>query len=142
MSTMRIARSVLIMAVVGAVVSAQQVSSESVFDSRNSAGLQTHAAGSRSLFPAFPAQEDSVRLGTIPAGADTVEAFDVEFEDDKEPGITKQLVMFAIITAIVGYAVIELLQSDDAEQTSEPPGKDPPVVTSGTLISIPFPRSR
>jgi len=68
--------------------------------------------------------------------ADTVETFDVEIEEEKGPGIGKQLAVFAIITAIVGYAVITLLASDDEPaEPSKPPGKDPPPFPTGAGVS-------
>ena len=126
MKTKGVAKSVLVMIVSGALVSAQQASAESVFTPKGFDSVETCAID-RSMPANFAAPASgSSALGLRSLAADTVETFDVEIEEEKGPGIGRQLAVFAVITAIVGYAVIELMASDDepAEPT-KPGGKDP-----------------
>ncbi len=116
------------MIVSGALVSAQQASAESVFTPKGFDSIEA-CATSRSMPASFAAPSlgsGPSALGLRSFAADTVETFDVEIEEEKGPGIGRQLAVFAIITAIVGYAVIELMASDDEPaEPSKPGGKDP-----------------
>jgi hypothetical protein len=72
---------------------------------------------------------------------DTVETFDVQVDEEKGAGIGTQLAVFAVITAIVGYAVIELMKSDDGKSTdSNTSGKPTPGVAASARITIPLTR--
>jgi hypothetical protein len=130
------AKNVLVLIVIGSLVSAQQASAESVFTPKGFDSIKVRAAGL--LMPASasaPASGPS-ELSLRSFAADTVETFDVEIEEEKGPGIGKQLAVFAIITAIVGYAVIVLMASDDEPaEPSKPPGKEPPPFPSVVGIS-------
>ncbi|MCX5752534.1 MAG: hypothetical protein NTW97_02675 [Candidatus Krumholzibacteria bacterium] len=144
MKVKAIARSVLILIVIGTLVSAQQASAENVFTPKGFDSIKVRASG-----PPMPAGGPLMAAGgPAPApgsgalslrsfAADTVETFDVEIEEEKGPGVGKQLAVFAVITAIVAYAVIVLMQSDDEpEKTTKLPGKDPnPLPTSASLIA-------
>ncbi len=131
------------MIVSGALVSAQQASAESVFTPKGFDAIEACATG-RSLPADFAAPAPGSGPGALGSlrsfAADTVETFDVEIEEEKGPGIGRQLAVFVIITAIVGYAVIELMASDDEPaEPSKPPGKDIPTSVaawgvSGTII--------
>lgn len=139
MNRRKAARAILILAVVGTLVSAEQVSSESVFTSKDAAGFERFGAARLTLArTALPAGELADLTYQALAG-DTVETFDVDLEEEKGPGITKQLVIFAIVTAAVGYAVIVLLNSDDEKETT-PSGKEPPTAMRGAFICLPFSR--
>jgi hypothetical protein len=135
MKVKAIAKSVLILLVIGTLVSAQQASAESVFTPKGFDSIKTCEAvplmPASAPAPASDPGEQSFRA----FGSDTVETFDVEIEEEKGPGIGKQLAVFAIITAIVGYAVIELMNSDDEPaKPSKPPGKEIP--TSSSVMGI------
>lgn len=128
------------MIVSGALVSAQQASAESVFTPKGFDAIEACATG-RSLPADFAAPAPGSGPGALGSlrsfAADTVETFDVEIEEEKGPGIGRQLAVFAIITAIVGYAVIELMASDDEPaEPSSPGGKDPNPFSSVPGISI------
>ena len=133
------ARSVLVLIVIGTLVFAQQARAESVFSPRGFDALKT--AASATPMPAsgpLPASSSSA-LGFRSFAADTVETFDVKIEEEKGPGIGRQLAVFAIVTAVVGYAVIELMTSDDEPtKTTTRNGKDPNPfsVVAGAIAAI------
>jgi len=121
-----IARSVLILTIVGTFVSAQQASAESVFTGRRAGSIEALAAR-----PILPTEVSSPAAGVCALSfsalrADTIETFDVQVDEEKGPGIGKQLAVFAIITAIVGYAVIELMKPDNEPVKTQKPGKPIP----------------
>lgn len=127
MKTKGTARSVLVLIVIGTLVSAQQVSAESVFTPKGIDAVKVIEADrvAPSLDP--PGAPAAGAVGFRAFAADTVETFDVEVEEEKGPGVGKQLAVFAIITAVVAYAVIELLGSDDQPaEDSGTNGKEPP----------------
>jgi hypothetical protein len=121
-----IAKGILILTVIGTFVSAQQAWAESVFTPKGFDSIKVPAS-----VPLVPGSASAPASGPgamsfRSIAADTVETFDVQIEEEKGPGIGKQLAVFTIITAIVAYSVIVLLQSDDEpEKTSKLPGKDP-----------------
>jgi hypothetical protein len=136
-----IAKSVLILLVIGTLVSAQQASADSVFTPKGFDSIEARAAGP--LVPAgAPAPLSAPgALSLRSFAADTVETFDVEIEEEKGSGIGKQLAVFAIITAIVGYAVIVLMQSDDEPvEPSKPGGKEIPTSSLVAPASAAFTR--
>jgi hypothetical protein len=136
MKVKAIAKSVLVLIVIGTLVSAQQASAESVFTPKGFDSIKTCAA-----VPLTPANSPAPAPGPGALSfrafaSDTVETFDVEIEEEKGPGIGKQLAVFAIITAIVAYAVIVLMQSDDEPaEPSKPPGKEIPTSSSVAGVS-------
>jgi hypothetical protein len=135
MNIRAMARSVLVLTVVGTLVSAQQVSAESVFTPKGFDAVTAAEVG-RIMAPESPASSPLAgRAGFGAFAADTVETFAVEIEEEKGPGMGKQLVIFAIITAVVGYAVIALLGSDDepAEESTNT-GKEPPFFPTGARL--------
>lgn len=142
MDTKHVARAAFIVTLIGTLVSAQQVSSESVFNARDSVDFAGLRVKPLVLASTVSFEEGVASLEYRALRGDTVETFDVEIEEEKGPGIAKQLVIFAVITAAVGYAVIVLMKSDDTEKKSGPPGKEPPSFARGAFISVPFPRSR
>ena len=142
MDTKHVARAAFIGTLIGTLVSAQQVSSESVFNGKDSVDFAGLRVKPLILASTVSFEEGVASLEYRALRGDTVETFDVEIEEEKGPGIIKQLVIFAVITAAVGYAVIVLMKSDDTEKKSGPPGKEPPSFARGAFISVPFPRSR
>lgn len=142
MDTWHVARAALIGTLIGTLVSAQQVSSESVFNAKDSVDFTGRRVKPLVLASTVSFEAGVASLEYRALRGDTVETFDVEIEEEKGPGIIKQLVIFAVITAAVGYAVIVLMKSDETEKKREPPGKEPPSATRGALISVPFPHSR
>ncbi len=134
-----IARSVLVLLVIGTLVSAQQVSAESVFTPKGIDAVRVIEADRTAppLDPAFAPAAGAAGFGAF--AADTVETFDVEIEEEKGPGIGKQLAVFAIITAVVAYAVIVLLGSDDEpSDDSGTNGKEPPDLPGAARVPAPF----
>lgn len=133
------AKGVLVMIIIGTLVSAQQASAESVFTRKGIEAIEVCAASGDMPAAAAALASGPSALSFRAFSSDTVETFDVEIEEEKGPGIGRQLVVFAIITAIVGYAVIALMQSDDEpEEPSKPPGKEIPTfsVAAGVSASI------
>ena len=114
------------MIVIGTLVSAQQASAESVFTPKGFDSIEACAAA-RTMPASVSAPAPGPGAMSLHSfAADTVETFDVEIEEEKGPGIGRQLIVFGILTAIVGYAVIELMASDDEPaKTTKLPGKDP-----------------
>ena len=136
------AKCVLVLLLIGTLVSAQQASAESVFTPK---GIEAAGAGGtpRVGTMAAPTLAFGGSLSDYRAlAADTVETFDVEIEEQKGSGVGKQLVIFAVITAAVAYAVIVLMQSDDEETTeaSGSTGKDGPAPPSAARIPVSFTR--
>ena len=132
------AKGVLVMIVIGTLVSAQQASAESVFTPKGLDSVEACAI-SRPMPADLPAPAPgSGALSLRSFAADTVETFNVEIEEEKGPGIGRQLAVFAIITAIVGYAVIELMQSDDepAKTSTSSDKPIPPFSRVGLSASI------
>ncbi len=143
MKKRRMARTIFILAIVGTLVSAQQVSSESVFTAKDPMNFEKLRVRPFTLAEApSPTAEVSRNFLTLPG--DTVETFDVEVEEEKGPGTAKQLVIFAIITAAAAYAVIELMKPDDSERKPDSGGngKEPPTISRSALVSVPLTRSR
>jgi len=71
------------------------------------------------------------------AGVDTVETFEIEFEDEGEKkGSWKELAAFLIVTGIVAYVVIVMIQPDEEEEKDKLPagGKGGPVPFAGFSI--------
>ncbi len=135
MSIRAMAKSVLVLIVIGTLVSAQQVSAESVFTPRGIDAVKVVEVNraAPSLDP--PGTPAAGGAGFRAYGVDTVETFDVEIEEEKGPGMWKQLAIFGVITAVVGYAVFELLGSDDEPvEDSGTGGKEPPNVPGGARL--------
>jgi len=137
----RIARSVLILTIVGTLVSAQQASAQSVFTGRGAGKTEVLVSRPIALTGVSVPTAGVCALSFSSPKADTVETFDVQVDEEKGAGIGKQLAVFAIITAIVGYAVIELMKSDSGKSTeSNTSGKPTPGVAASARITIPLTR--
>ena len=131
------AKSVLVLFVIGTLVSAQQASAESVFTPKGIDAVRSRTVGGGMPVSASGPAPSAGGIGFRSFPADTVETFDVEIEEETGPGIGKQLAVFAIITAVVGYAVISLMASDDEPATtSKPAGKEPPSFPTAARISV------
>lgn len=135
-------RSVLVLAIVGTFVSAQQISAESVFNAKGAARLEELTLQPLSLAESAAAGAGLLRGDFVATGADTVETFEVEIEEDTGPGIVKQLAVFAVITAIAGYAVYTLLDTDEETPTPDTGGKEYPEPSVVIPFSVPFGRLR
>ncbi len=135
MKAKAIAKSVLILLVIGTFVSAQQASAESVFTPKGFDLISARAAGQLSPAGASAPIAAPAALGFRSFATDTVETIEIEIEEEKGPGVIKQLAVFAIITAIVGYAVIVLMQTDDEPpEPSKPAGKEIPTFSSAAGV--------
>jgi hypothetical protein len=135
------ARSILILGLIGTLVSAQQASAQSVFIGRSAGEIETISTRPLILAHVSTPGPGAGALEFSMFKADTVETFDVDVDEDKGPGIGKQLAIFAIVTVIVGYAVIELLKPDDTESTgSKTSGKPTPDTVAPVGFKIPFSR--
>lgn len=124
----RILSNVAILFLVGMFVSVQQVSSESVFE------------GGRA-FPARNPALDAPELSeqdTLYVPVDTMEVYDLLYDEEDDRNIYKEIALFAIVAAAVGYFVVTLIRPDDEEVTVEG-GKEPPVNPTFTA-SIPLGR--
>jgi hypothetical protein len=109
-------------------VFAQQVSSESVFDAGRILSSRNPALDS----PGLSAQD------TVSVPVDTMEVYDLMYDDEDERNLYKEIAVFAIVAAAVGYIIVTLIRPDDEEVTTDS-GKEPPVIPSLT-VSIPLNR--
>jgi uncharacterized membrane protein YqjE len=119
---------ICILLILGMFVSAQQVSSESIFESRGYLTLDEL----KTDFSGAAAYEN------VPMYADTLEMYDIELEEE-ERNVYKEIAVYVIIAAVVGYLVVTLIKPDEEEAVPED-GKEPPVM-SGLSVQIPFNRS-
>jgi hypothetical protein len=102
-------KKLLLLFVVGAFVSIQQTSAESTIVADEDFSLHNLVYISPALFDGSE--------GTFQSQAsDTTEAFEIELEEEEGPGLYKEIAMFVIIAAVVGYLVIELIRPDEEEE--------------------------
>ncbi|MDD4858288.1 MAG: hypothetical protein PHD74_09325 [Candidatus Krumholzibacteria bacterium] len=126
MNTGAIARSILILWVIGTLVSAQQAGAESVFARPCAEAVEKLTLRPLDLTSAAPSAAGALSMNYLSVGDDTTETFDVQVEEDKGPGMVKQLVVFGIITAVVAYSVIVLMSDDSESDETTKPGKEIP----------------
>lgn len=126
-------KKVLIIVAMGTLVSAQQVSSENVFEEKGDLAFD------RLLLPS-PDFSDGGALHYSALPSDTVEAFDIEIEEEG-PGLYKEIAVFLIVAAVVGYMVVKIINPGDEEEKEENGGKEPPPFNSVIGVSVPLNRS-
>lgn len=137
---------VLILFVIGTLVSAQQVSSRSLFMECDDLDLERLAltppdfkypgAGKvESSFGVFPISGNAGPV-LFSARADTVETFDIELEEEKGTGFYKELAAFIIVAAMVGYMLVTIIKPDEEEETDTGNGKDIPGPFAGFSVPI------
>lgn len=112
----------------GMFVFAQQVSSESVFDGGRTLQLRDPVLDS----PDLSAQD------SVSTPVDTMEVYDLMYDEDNERNLYKEIAMFAIVTAVVGYMIVTMIKPDDEEVITDD-GKEPPI-TPALSVSIPLSR--
>ena len=107
-----VGRTLFVLFLVGAFVSAQQARcAESVFS------LETEKAPDGLTVLVVPADAGPSVLagaGMQRMPTDTVETYDIELEEDDGPGLKKEIAMFVIVAAVVGYMIACLLYTSDA----------------------------
>lgn len=123
--------SIFILLLIGIFTSAQQVSSESIFDKRNDLSLHESKLGAPDFGRATP-------VGYTNAPADTVEIYDIEISEEKDRNIYKEVAIYTLVVVAVGYLVYTLIKPEDEEVVDEG-GKEPPTSPS---ISFSIPLSR
>ncbi|MBN1885560.1 MAG: hypothetical protein JW876_08565 [Candidatus Krumholzibacteriota bacterium] len=134
--TRPIGRTMFILLLIGAFVSAQQArANESVFSRAPSRARNDLSSLVVDNGPDMQAVATATWRGMPP---DTVETYDIELEEDEGPGLTKEIVMFAIIAAVVGYMIVTLIQPDDDETSVDDGGSGKPTPTA--TLAIPFVR--
>jgi hypothetical protein len=159
----KIMRAIVIIAVAAMLVPAQGVCRESVFTAASESSLRLGVEapsygqvrlGVQQLWDG-PIQHDA-RLPALAglrarggqavgmryrgASADTVETFGVEIEEEKGPGLVRELAIVIVVGAAVAYAAYELLKSDENPPASQTPGKEPPSSSSRAAVVIRFAR--
>jgi len=117
-----------VLLLIGMFVFAQQVSSESIFDGRDA--LPRHDA-------VLDSPDLSARDSVVTA-ADTMEVYDLMYDEDEGRNLYKEIAMFTILAAIVVYMVVTLIQPDEEEVQTDG-GKEPPI-TPAVSVSIPLNR--
>ncbi len=124
-----IARSILILFLIGMFVSVQQVSSEEIVECGGREFSLEHLAGAGTAL--------SIDRGEcfFSYGVDTLETFDIELEE-KEENLYKEIAIAAIVAVMVGYMVITLISPGEDEKEPSPNGKDIPGPFVG--ISVPI----
>jgi hypothetical protein len=120
-----------ILLLIGIFVSAQQAASESVFDTSVDRALRENKLGA----PDFGA---TVPGGYASASIDTVEVYDIEVYEEDERNIYKEVAVYVLVAAAVGYFVYTLIRPDD-DVVVDDGGKEPPIPPS---ISIEIPLNR
>ena len=105
-----------ILFLIGMFVSVQQVSSESVFDSARDLALRDPALDS----PDLSAQD------TVAVPADTMEVYDLMYDEEDDRNLYKEIAIFAIVVGVVAYMVVTLIMPDD-EEVTDTGGKEPPI---------------
>ncbi len=122
---------VLILVIIGTFASTQQVYSENVFQNNEDLSLGhlvlTSGDFTNVSSPTFTLFH-----------SDTLETYDIEAEEDEGPGFYKELAIFIIVAAIVGYMIAELIKpgdEDNAGAGSGGKGPEPPVSAS---LTVPF----
>jgi len=113
---------------IGMFVFAQQVSSESVFDDGRTLQLRDPVLDS----PDLSAQD------SVSTPVDTMEVYDLMYDESDERNLYKEIAVFAIVAAVVGYMIVTLIKPDDEEVTTNG-GKEPPI-TPALSVSIPLSR--
>jgi hypothetical protein len=121
---------ILVIVVIGATVSGQQVSSQNVFQEEKDL-VHNH------LVITSPNFTDNMEPTFVSFHYDTVEAFEIEVEEDKGPGLYKELAVFLIVGAMVGYIVVQMIKPDDeGGEGSSNGGKNGVVPVE--VFSVPF----
>lgn len=128
----RLFSSICVLLIIGIFVFAQQVSSESIFDSKRHFSL--HEA---KLDP--PDFSAGAAHGNVPMYADTLEMYDIELEEEEERNIYKEVAVYVIVAAAVGYMIFKLIEPEK-EETVPDDGKEPPIAMP-VSVSVPFNRS-
>lgn len=110
----------LILCVIGTLVSAQQVSSETVFD--RPSGVSLHEL---TITKAELKQATYHSLRSMPS--DTTETYDIELTEEKGSSLFREIAVVAVVVAMVGYMVYVMLDKDELEPVTNGGGKPGPV---------------
>ena len=103
----------------------------SVFDKKSDLSLHENRLGS----PDFAAIAPE---GHASAFADTVEVYDIEITEEEDRNMYKEVAIYVLVAAAVGYFVYTLIKPDD-DEAADSGGKEPPITPSITF-SIPLTR--
>lgn len=122
---------IAVLLLIGAFISAQQVAAESVFDTSVDHKLRESKLGN----PDFGAGDAFEHAS---AATDTVEVYDIEFYEEDERNIYKEVAVYVLVAAAVGYFVYTIIKPDD-DVVVDDGGKEPPIPPS---LSIAIPLSR
>lgn len=126
--TQRLIGNAAVLFLIGTFVFAQQVSSESVFDDGRTLQLRDPALDT----PDLSAQD------SVSTPVDTMEVYDLMYDESEERNLYKEIAIFAIVAGVVAYMIVTLIQPDDEEvPTTE--GKEPPI-TPALSVAIPLSR--
>ncbi len=117
-----------VLLLIGMFVFAQQVSSESVFDARSAMPRHDPVLDS----PDLSAQDSVV------TAADTMEVYDLMYDEDEGRNLYKEIAMFTIVAAVVVYMVVTFIRPDEEEVQTDG-GKEPPV-TPAVSVTVPLSR--
>lgn len=130
-----VGRTLFVLFLVGAFVSAQQARCEESVFSRDTTEAPDELTVLAVPADAGPSVLAGARLHSMPT--DTVETYDIELEEDDGPGLKKEIAMFVIVAAVVGYMIATLIMPDDEEDDATDGGSGKP--TPSAAISIPLP---
>ena len=122
-----------ILLIVGMLVSAQQISAESIFTQRGALSLDDLRLDP----PDFSSIESPG--SNIPLYADTLEMYDIELEEEDERNIYKEIAAYVIVAGAIGYMIYTFIKPDEEEETPSSGGKEAPVLPA---FSIPIPINR
>lgn len=58
---------------------------------------------------------------------DTLETYEIEVEEKKERSLLKEMAIFLVAAAVVGYIVVQLIKPGENDGSSDNGGKEPPL---------------
>jgi hypothetical protein len=123
-------KKIFLIIIIGAFVSVQQTSAESIFQEEERFSLHH-------LVLTTPVLHEGSNTAFLSFGSDTIETYEIELEEEEGPGLYKEIAMFVIIAAVVGYMVVQLIQPDEEEETDTGKGgKDVASPPSGFSINV------
>jgi hypothetical protein len=123
---------ILVLLIIGTLVSSQQIAAESVFAQKRHVEYERLV-----LTPPDFSLETNPHFTAL--AADTMETFDIEVEEEGDRSLYKEIAVFLIVGAAVGYIVYLLIKPDEEEGEDTNGGKEPPV-TPAVGVSIPITR--
>lgn len=133
-------RVILVVLLLGSFISAQEARSESVFQAERARSLASLVIQPPSLpGGSFGNGGTAASYAVLPA--DSTQSVDIEVPEAKAHHPYKEIIGFAIVTAIVAYAAITIFKPDNEQKTTQG-GSGKPVPPEALAIGFSVPLSR